>query len=88
MSAEDTRDTNKALDRWTARFLRVIQQDGRISNLKLAETVAFVTNCRARARQAALTREATSWAAGPLNPQAGASMLVSSRWCWTAPRPT
>ena len=39
MSAEDTRDTSKALDKMDRKILRVIQQDGRISNLKLAETV-------------------------------------------------
>ena len=32
-------DTSKALDKMDRKILRVIQQDGRISNLKLAETV-------------------------------------------------
>jgi len=40
-------DTSSELDRIDLRILHVLQEDGRISNLKLAESVALVPHRRA-----------------------------------------
>ncbi|TXH41732.1 MAG: winged helix-turn-helix transcriptional regulator, partial [Burkholderiaceae bacterium] len=77
MSAEDTRDTSKALDKMDRKILRVIQQDGRISNLKLAETV-HLSPTAVLERVKRLTREGYILGyEARLNPaKLGASMLV------------
>ena len=69
------------LDRLDLRILQVLQQDGRTTNLKLAETVALSPTA-VLARVQRLTREGYILGyEARLNPlKLGAAMLV---WCFT-----
>jgi Lrp/AsnC family leucine-responsive transcriptional regulator len=60
----ETNEQDRELDKIDLRILRVLQGDGRISNLKLAEEV-HLSPTAVLERVKRLTRRATSWATRP-----------------------
>ena len=88
MSQDDAARAH-SLDKIDIRILRVLQKDGRISNLKLAEEV-HLSPTAVLERVKRLTRDGFILGyEARLNPTSSApACWCSSRWCSIAPRTT